>query len=616
MHATQLDRQSGNGAPREARPLEDNGLAVRLAPFIGLAAVSVAVVPFAYSGLTSQVVFAGLLVALIAVASLLVPWSRLPASWQAGPPLLLYGVAALLRDATGGGDSLFTALILLPVVWLALYGTLGQVLLSVAGCFLTIGLPALVGPGGKYPSSEYGRAALDSVMTGALGATGVHLMRRIREREELSRSILDSAREAFVSIDERGRIVEWNSQAESDFGWSRGEALGSSFAETIFPAGDLEHYQPGLQRMLAGDRRILGRRLQITARRRDGMPFPIELSFSALRTAHGIRFNAFLRDISERRRSEEALHQANQRFRSAFDDAPIGMAIVNPEGRLTRVNRALIELLGYSEEELIGMTFAEITHPDDQREGLDALQEMVEGLRDSLQVEKRFLHAEGHQIWASLSTSIVRDSRGKSQYLISHIQDISERKQTEARLAHRATHDDLTGLPKRAVLEDRMVLALNRQRRERKPIAILYLDLDGFKRINDTQGHDAGDFVLVAVAKRLTALVRPTDVVSRLGGDEFAILCEAMNEHGATRLAKRIVEVVPKQIDFGPRSLTVTPSVGIALGRDPALQPGELLAHADTAMYFAKRQDVSSYAFYEDELRQRARMGFGAGLGA
>jgi diguanylate cyclase (GGDEF)-like protein len=219
--------------------------------------------------------------------------------------------------------------------------------------------------------------------------------------------------------------------------------------------------------------------------------------------------------------------------------------------------------------------------------------------------------------WTSLSPTIVRDDEGRPMYLLSQMQDISERKATEARLAHRASHDELTGLPNRGVLEDRMVLALNRQRRERRPIAILYLDLDGFKGVNDTHGHDAGDYLLVAVAKRLTALVRPTDVVSRLGGDEFAILCERMDEYGATRLAKRIGEVVPKPIEVEGRSLSVTPSVGIALGRDPQIKPGELVADAVMAMYFAKEEGRAGYAFYEDAFRQRTdRLAPGAGLNA
>ncbi|MGH2957077.1 MAG: PAS domain-containing protein, partial [Solirubrobacterales bacterium] len=357
MYFAQLDRKFvlDGATSREARPFEESDLALRLAPFIGLTMVTLWVVPFTYDGFKPGVLAAWAIVGLILAAAFMVPWSRFSAGWQALPILMLYAVAALVRDATGGGESVFTALILLPVVWFALYGTINQVLLSVVGCFCAIGLPVLTEGGSRYPTRELGRAALDSMMTGALGITGVELMRRIREREELARSILDSAHEAFISIDEEGRIAEWTSQAERDFGWSRAEVLGRPLAETILPQEDLEHYQPGLQRMLDGDRRILGRRLEITAVRRNGIRFPVELSFSSVKTSEGYRFNTFLHDISERRRSEEALNQANQRFSSAFDDAAIGMAIVSPEGRFLRVNRALVELIGYTEDELCSM---------------------------------------------------------------------------------------------------------------------------------------------------------------------------------------------------------------------------------------------------------------------
>jgi diguanylate cyclase (GGDEF)-like protein/PAS domain S-box-containing protein len=608
MYFAQLDRRMGfHGTDRGARPFEDSGLAMRLAPFVGLAAVTLALVPFTYNGWTTDLLLAWGVLALIVGSAFLAPWSRLPASAQAIPPLLLYVIASLVRDATGGSESVFTALFLLPVVWFALYGTLRQVLVSVVGCALAIALPVALSGGPEYPSSEYGRAALDSLMTGALGLIGIHLMRRIREREELARSILDSAHEAFISIDQEGRIVEWSPQAERDFGWARNEAIGRLLLETIVPENDGQHYEPGLMRMLDGDRRILGRRLEITATRRSGIRFPVELTFTLLETSHGHRYNAFVHDISERRTSEAALEDANQRFRSAFDDAAIGMAMVDTEGRWQRANRALSELTGYPQDRLIGMGFADLTHPDDLPKDLNALQEMLDGVRDRFQTEKRYFHADGHVIWVSLHTSIVRDVDGNPMYLLSQMQDISERKANEARLTHRASHDELTGLPNRGMLEDRMVLALNRQRRERKPIAILYLDLDGFKRVNDTHGHDAGDYLLIAIAKRLTALVRPTDVVSRLGGDEFVVLCEAMDETAATRLAKRIVEVVPKPITVEGVQLAVTPSIGIALTRDPATRSGHLLADADMAMYFAKEEGRSGYAFYEDELRERSR---------
>ncbi len=605
MYFSQLDRGIGR-ASRGSRPFERDNLALRLAPFVGLTLITLIVVPFAYDGLNGELLISWATLGVIVASAYLVPWSRLPAGWQGAPPLLFYVIAALVRDSSGGGESVFTALILLPVVWFALYGTLNQVIWSVAGCFTAIALPVVLEGAPRYPARELGRAALDSLMTGALGVTGVHLMGRVRERDEVSRSILDSTHEAFIAMDGDGRIVEWSLQAERDFGWPRSEVVGRPLLETVVPDSDVEHYQPGLQRILDGDAGVLNRKFEITAQRRNGARFPIELSFARMHTSRGARFNAFVHDVSERRRNEEALQLANQRFRSAFDDAAIGMAIVSPEGRWMRANRALSELTGYPIEELVGKGFAEITHPEDLPKDVHALQEMIDGVRDRFQTEKRYIHANGSVIWVSLSTTIVRGTSGQPSYLLSQMQDISERKQTEAALAHRASHDDLTGLPNRGMLEDRMVLAFNRQRRDRKPVAVLYLDLNGFKGVNDTHGHHAGDFLLVAVAKRLTALVRPTDVVSRLGGDEFAVLCEGMDEPAATKLAKRIVEVVPKPIDAGGPSLTVTPSVGIALTREPSTSPAELLAHADRAMYSAKQQSGSGYAFYWDDLDPRS----------
>jgi diguanylate cyclase (GGDEF)-like protein/PAS domain S-box-containing protein len=428
--------------------------------------------------------------------------------------------------------------------------------------------------------------------------------------------VLEAAHEAFVAVDERGVITAWNREAERTFGWARQVAVGSALRDLIIPRRYRAQHDEGLRRFLeSGTGPLIDKRIEIAALHRNGHEFPVELTITALRRGSGWSFNAFVHDISERRSSEHALQEANQRFRSAFDDAAIGMAIVSPEGRWLRANRALSELTGYPQDQLVGMGFADITHPDDLPKDIHALQEMLEGTRDRFQTEKRYFHADGRIIWVWLSTTIVRGDDGSPMYLLSQMQDISERKETEARLAHRASHDELTGLPNRGVLEDRMVLALNRQRRERKPISLLYLDLDGFKRVNDTHGHDAGDYLLVAIAKRLTSLVRPTDVVSRLGGDEFVILCEGMDEHAATRLAKRVVEEIPRPIEVEGRPLTVTPSVGIALTRDPGIRPGELLADADMAMYFAKEEGRAGYAFYEDELRDRARSRFALDTG-
>ena len=305
-------------------------------------------------------------------------------------------------------------------------------------------------------------------------------------------------------------------------------------------------------------------------------------------------------------------------YRRAFDDAAIGMAIVSPEGRWLRVNRSLAEMTGYTQEQLAEMGARDITHPDDLPKALMALRGLVDGSKDRFQIEERYVHSKGHVLWISLSVSAVRDAAGKLGYLISQMQDITERKEAEQRLTHKASHDSLTGLPNRALFEDRMMLALGRLRRDGYPHGVLFLDLDHFKAVNDTRGHDAGDQLLVGVAKRLSNLLRPTDTLSRLGGDEFAILCERMDEQGAAALSKRIGETLSEPFDVDDRRIFISASIGIAINRDAGLSPGDVLADADLAMYEAKEQGRSRYAFFDAELRERSqsRLALEAGLGA
>ena len=217
------------------------------------------------------------------------------------------------------------------------------------------------------------------------------------------------------------------------------------------------------------------------------------------------------------RRTTLDLGVADERFQRAFDDSQVGMALVSPGARFQRFNRALCKITGYPEDELLGRTFGEITHPDDVESELDALRELIDGERYGYRTEKRYLHAEGHAVWASLNVSPVYDADGGVSYLISQIEDISDRKESEERLTRQALHDSLTGLPNRTLFADRVRMAANR--RTASGCAIVYLDLDGFKLVNDTLGHAAGDHVLIEVAQRLERLLRAGDTLARLGGD-------------------------------------------------------------------------------------------------
>src|SRR3954471_11977022 len=253
------------------------------------------------------------------------------------------------------------------------------------------------------------------------------------------------------------------------------------------------------------------------------------------------------------RETSRGLGEAEELFRRAFDDSQVGMALVSPGGRFQRVNRALCELTGYPEHELLGRTFSEITHPDDVDADLEALRELLEGERYGYRTEKRYVHAEGHSVWVSLNVSPVYDVDGPITYLISQIEDISDRKESEERLTRQALHDSLTGLPNRTLFADRVRMAANR--RTASGYAIIYLDLDGFKLVNDTLGHAAGDQVLIEVARRLERLLRVGDTLARLSGDEFALLCEGVGETDAKTIADRIIRALTMPIMVQEREI-------------------------------------------------------------
>jgi diguanylate cyclase (GGDEF)-like protein/PAS domain S-box-containing protein len=303
------------------------------------------------------------------------------------------------------------------------------------------------------------------------------------------------------------------------------------------------------------------------------------------------------------RRTSRELGEAEELFRKAFDDSHVGMALVSFGGRYQRVNRALCDITGYPEHELLGRTFSEITHPDDVDSDLDALRDLIEGERYGYRTEKRYLHAEGHPVWVSLNVSPVYDRDGAMSYLLSQVEDISDRKESEERLTRQALHDSLTGLPNRTLFADRVRMAANR--RSAAGYAIVYLDLDAFKLVNDTLGHAAGDQVLIEVARRLERLLRAGDTLARLSGDEFALLCEEVGEQELRTIADRVIDAMADPIEVQGREITQAVSIGIATyaaDGSPA-EPDQMLGDADLAMYRAKAAGKSRYALFETWMR-------------
>ena len=449
--------------------------------------------------------------------------------------------------------------------------------------------------------------------------------------------------------------------------------------------------------------------------------------------ASGSRYwQGFMLDMTERRRVEVALRESEQRFRRSFDDAAIGMALVGTDGRFLRTNRSLRELLGYPDEELLGKTFQDITHPDDLSVDLDHFERILAGEMRTYQIEKRYIHKKGHVVWILLNVSMVQDDEGKPLYFVSQIQDISERKSAEQkirdaeqryrtlveqipavtyidpvddphtslytspyieqmlgytpqewqdeklwpkrlhpgdrerilaaderfevgdeesfreeyrllakdgsvvwvreeavlvrdeadaplywqgvfydlterkaleeRLHYQAFHDPLTDLPNRRLFVDNLERALKRTRRRKgRKSAVLYMDLDNFKVVNDSLGHEVGDHLLVAVGQRLEGCLRRGEVAARLGGDEFTLLLENVSSAGeAEAVAERIIRELMAPFAIEGHLIFATISIGIALSDTVSLGQGDLLLRAaDIALFRAKGKTKACYEVFD-----------------
>ena len=271
--------------------------------------------------------------------------------------------------------------------------------------------------------------------------------------------------------------------------------------------------------------------------------------------------------------------------------AAIGIAHVEDGGRFRYVNPQLCEMLGYTEQELLAMTVKEVSHPGDANITDELRDQLRSGRIQSFKMEKRYLRKDGSPIWVGLTIACKRDRAGRCEYDISVVEDISSRKGAEERIQYLATHDGLTGLPNRVMFTQLLGLSIETARRYDRKLAVLFIDLDRFKVINDTLGHEAGDVLLREIAARLRECLRASDVVARLGGDEFVVLLQEINDPAqAAAVARNILNVVMKPVVILGQECRVTASVGICLHPDDGQDDQSIMKNADMAMYLAKEE--------------------------
>jgi diguanylate cyclase (GGDEF)-like protein/PAS domain S-box-containing protein len=289
----------------------------------------------------------------------------------------------------------------------------------------------------------------------------------------------------------------------------------------------------------------------------------------------------------QRNRSDALFRASEAGYRSMFELASVGIALVAPDGGWINVNRALCEILGYTAGELELLTFQDITHPDDLNSDMELLQQLIDSRIDHYQLEKRYIRKGGDSVWVSLSVTKKLSSEGDLEYFISIIQNIQARKELE----QEARHDALTGLYNRRALDALLPIAQARADRSTLQMALMFLDLDGFKAVNDTYGHDAGDDLLKTISVRLQSCVRRTDSLIRLAGDEFIVILEGIvpGADEAREVAKKLLAAISEPIIIKGDVIRSNASVGFAMyepGSGKA--PDELMREADRWMYKAK----------------------------
>jgi diguanylate cyclase (GGDEF)-like protein/PAS domain S-box-containing protein len=446
------------------------------------------------------------------------------------------------------------------------------------------------------PDDVQALSLLAAQLTPTLQAARLHAS--LAESERDFRAIFDTSPLAIARFDLSGRIVEAN-KAYARLFRARAENLRGRAREELIHLDDLQLDEEWFKELVTGRREQY--RLERRYRKLDGTDFWADVTHRLVRDAAGKPefYYLMLDDVTERKRVEAARRESEERFRAVFDRAAIAILRLDLGGRIMEANPTVQRMLGHGNDELVGTPFMRIVHPEDRnpRQFTDLLHARV----DEAQLELRYLHKYGVGVWGNTIGSVVRDQHGAPLFVIVMVEDITVRKVQEQALEHRALHDALTDLPNRTLLNDRLHQAILAGRRDEESVALLVMDLDRFKEVNDAFGHHSGDILLQQVALRLREELRGSDTVARLGGDEFAVVLPSIGGlPGAARAARKILRALEPPFTVERETVDIGASVGIALFPDHGEDADTLLRRADVAMYAAKRSGAG-FAFYAVE---------------
>ncbi len=428
---------------------------------------------------------------------------------------------------------------------------------------------------------------------------------RTRDLRRLSRqtqSILESAGDGIVGLDTAANITFANPAAAQMLGCSQSEMIGT-LADDAFRFGQGLRKGRAVPVRAALRRNIFNERTEMVLMAKDGTVFDAEYASSPIED-DGERTGAVVvfRNITDRKIAEERLKVAG----TVFETTAEGILVIDAAGHISMANAASAQITGWMSEQCLDRTVQEVLFPGND----PVFGEMTEllGNRGSCELEFWSTRRDGHEYAARLAASVVPDAAGNPQRIVIVVNDITQRKRDEERIRFQANYDMLTGLPNRTLFNDRLETATAAALRNQTMMALMFIDLDGFKAINDTLGHDAGDLLLKGAAGRLRKCVRESDTVARLGGDEFTIIMSGLEESDtAAQVAQRIIDSLTVPFDLScddgrTREGRVSASIGIGLLPDHGTSADDVLRNADAAMYHAKEQGKANFQFFRPEL--------------
>ncbi len=453
-------------------------------------------------------------------------------------------------------------------------------------------------------SLEYAQRALQEARD-SLEEKVVQRTEALEWEKERMRSVVDNVLNGIISFNEQGVIESFNKSAERIFGYTAEDAIDMNIGQLMpeaFSVESAESVNTPLLDTVAQLKARIGSGREVMAHRKDGAPFPLRISLSESHLGARHMFIASVQDVSEIRSAESTLRL----YASVFEHSGEAMLICASDGCILAANPAFSVMSGHAAEEILGADPRSMTAESSDSPLYEEVRTALRG-NGFWQGEIRNRRKDGgvYPNWMSLSA--VRDTDGAVRHYIISYLDITERKAAEERITHLAHHDTLTGLLNRLSLTNRLEQALATARREEHQLAVMFIDMDRFKTVNDTLGHAAGDKLLIDVARRLGEIVRGSDIVARLGGDEFVVvLTEVEGATAVARVAEKILQSLGKPYAIGGNEVHSTPSIGVAFFPNDGADSATLMKNTDTAMYHAKGKGRNNVQFFAPEMNTLA----------